>query len=115
MLASAGFALPTGPDRVASVAAQAAFLGPLLSLLRLRTGSVLAPIAAQMGGAAPNRPPAAGQAFAGKLAGAGAGRVQLRGEHFHDAAPADASEASSSGSARASCSSARSIVSSAAA
>lgn len=48
-LAAAGFALPTGPERAASAAAQALFLGPLLGVLRLATGSVLAPMMAQIG------------------------------------------------------------------
>lgn len=48
-LGAAVFALPTGPERAVSAVAQALFLGPLLSLLRLASGSVLAPILAHMG------------------------------------------------------------------
>jgi len=52
VFAVAGFAFPLGPQQAASLAAQAALLGPLLGVLRLATGSLLAPIAAQMGMAA---------------------------------------------------------------
>ena len=48
VLAVVGFAFPLGPQHAASLGAQAAFLGPLLGLLRLATGSLLAPILAQM-------------------------------------------------------------------
>jgi membrane protease YdiL (CAAX protease family) len=45
-LASGGLALGLGPDRAGSAAAQAAFLGVALGLLRLASGSLLAPILA---------------------------------------------------------------------
>ncbi len=48
-LAAGGFALPMGPELAASAAAQALFLGPLLGLLRLSSGSVLSPMLAQIG------------------------------------------------------------------
>jgi membrane protease YdiL (CAAX protease family) len=47
-LASGGIALLLGPDRAASAAAQAAFLGLPLGLLRQVSGSLLAPILAAM-------------------------------------------------------------------
>jgi membrane protease YdiL (CAAX protease family) len=52
VVAAAGFGFPHGPQHAASLAAQAALLGPLLGLLRLATGSLLAPILAQMAMAA---------------------------------------------------------------
>ena len=48
VLAVAGFAFPLGPQYAASLAAQAAFIGPVLGLFRLATGSLLAPILLQM-------------------------------------------------------------------
>ena len=47
-LASGGLALPLGPDRAASAAVQAAFVGLLLGLLRHSSGSLLAPILASI-------------------------------------------------------------------
>jgi membrane protease YdiL (CAAX protease family) len=45
-LVNGGLELPFGPDRAASAAAQAAFAGLLLGLLRQASGSLLAPIVA---------------------------------------------------------------------
>lgn len=61
-LASGGLALPFGPDRAASAAVQAAFLGVLLGLLRHASGSLLAPIVAAVAMSA------AGVVFAALLA-----------------------------------------------